>query len=192
MNKEVDGYLQNEKRWKDEFVKLREIALSCNLKEEFKWMKPCYSLNGKNVVLIHGFKEYCAYLFFKGALMKDPENLLVQQTVNVQSPRQIRFTNVKEVDELAPKLKEYILEAMEVELSGKKVKLKKTNEYEVPVEFQRRLDENPELKESFESLTPGRRRAYLFYFASAKQTKTREDRIDKFVSKILGGKGMDD
>lgn len=192
MNKEVDGYIQNEKRWKDEFVKLREIALSCNLKEEFKWMKPCYSLNGKNVVLIHGFKEYCAYLFFKGALMKDPENLLVQQTVNVQSPRQIRFTNVKEVDELAPKLKEYILEAMEVELSGKKVKLKKTNEYEVPVEFQRRLDENPELKESFESLTPGRRRAYLFYFASAKQTKTREDRIDKFVSKILGGKGMDD
>ena len=166
--------------------------LDTGLTEDFKWMHPCYTLNGKNVVLIHGFKEYCALLFFKGALLEDTDGVLIQQTENVQSGRQIRFTSSEQVIKLKPVIRKYVREAIEIEKSGKKIELKKTPDYEIPVEFQTRLDEDPELKNAFESLTPGRQRAYLFYFSTAKQPKTRISRIEKHVDRILNGKGMYD
>ena len=167
-------------------------ALNCGLEETLKWGCPCYTFQNNNVVLIHVFKAYCAFLFFKGALLKDTKGILVQQTENVQSARQIRFTSVQEIKKLTPTLKAYIHEAIAVEKAGLKVKLKKTEEFAIPEEFQHILDNNPALKAAFKALTPGRQRAYLFYFSQAKQAKTREARIEKYMPKILAGKGMDD
>lgn len=179
-------------KWMKEFEELRKIVLSCGLTEGMKWGWPCYSLDKSNIVLIHGFKDYCALLLFKGALLKDPKGILIQQTANVQVPRQIRFTNVGEITGLKTALKAYIFNAIEVEKSGVKVKLKKTSDYEIPAEFQDQLDKNPALNDAFYALSPGRQRGYIFYFSQAKQSKTREQRIDKYVKKILEGKGMDD
>ncbi len=191
-NPEVDAFLEKSNKWQEEFRTLREIILDCGLKEELKWMHPCYTLQNKNIVLMHGFKEYCALLFFKGALLEDPDGILVQQTENVQSQRQIRFTSADEISGMAQVIRNYIRKAMEVEKSGKKIVRKKTSDYPVPEEFQSRLDQSPELKDAFESLTPGRQRAYLFYFSSAKQSGTRRSRVDKYEQKILDGKGMND
>ena len=166
--------------------------LACNLDEKIKWGKPCYTYKDSNIVLMHGFKEYCALLFFKGVLVKDPNGILIQQTKDVQSGRQIRFTKVKEIEYLEQTLKSYIQEAIEVEKAGLKVKLKETSEYEVPDEFQDKLDEYPDLRNAFESLTPGRQRAYLYYFSKAKQSKTREARVKKYIPQILEGKGLND
>lgn len=192
MNPKVDFFFDNAKQWQKEFEKLRTIALDTELEEDLKWGCPCYTYQGKNIFLIHGFKEYCALLFFKGALMKDPENILIQQTENVQAARQIRFTNVKQIIDLEKVLKTYMFEAAEIEESGAKVEMKKTREFEMPDEFQKKLDENHELKEAFEALTPGRQRAYLLHFSSAKQSKTRESRIEKYIPEILNGKGLND
>jgi uncharacterized protein YdeI (YjbR/CyaY-like superfamily) len=175
-----------------ELEELREIALSCGLAETLKWGVACYTLEKGNVVIIHAFKEYCAFLFFKGALMKDPNNILIQQTENVQSARQIRFTNLQEITKLKTILKTYIAQAIEIEKSGAKVDFKKTREFPKPEEFETKLQENPALKPAFEALTPGRQRAYLLYFAAAKQTKTREARIEKYTDRILDGIGLDD
>jgi uncharacterized protein YdeI (YjbR/CyaY-like superfamily) len=168
------------------------IVLDCGLSEDLKWGNPCYTFADRNVVLIHGFKEYCALLFFKGALLKDPKSILVQQTENVQATRQIRFTRLQEIVKLKTTLKAYIREAIEVEKSGAKVKFKKTTQFKVPEEFQNKLAESPELKTAFKALTPGRQRAYLLYFSAAKQSKTRESRVEKSVQQILNGKGLDD
>ena len=192
MNPKVDGLLKKTKGWREEFETLREIVLDYPLTEEVKWGQACYTSDGKNVVLIHGFKEYCALLFFKGALLKDPKRLLIQQTENVQSGRQIRFTNVREIVEMKPILKAYLQEAIEVEKAGLKVKLKKTSDFKVPEEFQKKLDEMPALKKAFAALTPGRQRGYLFYFSAAKQSKTREARVEKCMPQILQGKGLED
>jgi uncharacterized protein YdeI (YjbR/CyaY-like superfamily) len=191
-NPKVDGFFRKAKQWQDEFEKLRMTILDCGLTEELKWGKPCYSLQSGNVVLIHGFKEYCAVLFFKGALLKDPKGLLIQQTENVQAARQIRFTNVRQIVEMESVLETYIQEAIEVEKAGSEVKLKKTSEFKVPEEFQIKLKENPALKAAFQALTPGRQRGYLLYFSGAKQSKTREARVEKYVPRILKGKGLDD
>jgi uncharacterized protein YdeI (YjbR/CyaY-like superfamily) len=191
MNPRVDFFFKSVK-WHDEYEQLRLIALDSGLKEELKWGCPCYSLDKKNIVLIHGFKDYCAVLFFKGALLKDPKGILIQQTKNVQSARQVRFTQVKEITKLAPTLKKYIKEAIEVEQAGLKVTLKKTTDYSVPEEFQTKLNKMPTLKRAFAALTPGRQRAYLFYFSQAKQVKTREARIEKYLKQIMSGKGLDD
>lgn len=172
---------------------LREIITeNDSLEEDYKWMHPCYTLDEKNVVLIHGFKEYCALLFHKGVLMKDPQNILIQQTENVQSARQIRFRNIEEVEKQRTIIKKYIQEAVKIEQSGQKVELKKVSEYPVPEEFQRALDEDKTLNESFYALSPGRQKGYLFYFNQAKQSKTRETRIEKYYQNILDGKGIDD
>ena len=192
MNPTVDAFLSRAKKWRQEFEKLRAIVLGCGLREELKWGQPCYTLEGKNIVLMHGFKGYCALLFFKGALLNDTRGILIQQTENVQSARQIRFTNVREIVKLERTLKEYIFEAVEVERAGLKVKLKKTSEYKVPEEFQAELKANPALKAAFQALTPGRQRAYLFYFSQAKQSKTRTARVEKYVPQILDGKGLSD
>ncbi len=192
MNPKVDEFLSKAKKWKEEFEQLRMIALDCGLTEEYKWMHPCYTLEGKNIVLIHGFKKYCALLFFKGVLLKDPEGILIQQTKNVQAARQIRFTNVREIIEMEPILKAYIQEAIELEKAGLKVEKKKTSDYPVPEEFQTKLDEDPALKEAFNELTPGRQRAYLFYFSQAKQSKTRASRVERYIEHILNGKGLND
>jgi uncharacterized protein YdeI (YjbR/CyaY-like superfamily) len=192
MNPKVDAFLAREKRWKAEFEKLRQIILDCQLSEELKWGQPCYALDGNNIVLMHGFKEYCALLFMKGALLKDAKGVLVQQTENVQSARQIRFTGVQEISKLEKTLKAYIREAIEVERAGLKVELKKTADYKVPEEFQARLDALPALKAAFEALTPGRQRAYLFHFSQPKQSATRESRVEKLIPKILDGLGLDD
>lgn len=192
MNPEVDWFFEKETNWQKEYQKLRTIILDCGLTEELKWGCPCYTFQDSNIVLIHGFKEYCAVLFFKGALLADAEGILIQQTENVQSARQVRFTNVKEISELERTLKAYIYEAIEVEKAGLKVKLKKTSEYNVPEEFQKKLDKMPRLKKAFEALTPGRQRGYIFYFSQAKQSKTREARIEKYLKQILDGKGLDD
>lgn len=192
MNPKVDFFFDKAQQWQKEFEKLRAIALETQLVEELKWGCPCYTYEGKNIFLIHGFKEYCALLFFKGALLKDPESILIQQTENVQASRQIRFTEVQQIIDLEKVLKEYMFEAVEVEESGAKVEMKKTKEFEMPEEFQKKLNENQELKEAFESLTPGRQRAYLLYFSSAKQSKTRESRIEKYIPEILNGKGLND
>jgi len=195
MNKkhpEVDEFLSNAKQWKEEYKQLRAICLDCDLTEDFKWMHPCYTFEGNNIVLIHGFKEYCALLFHKGVLLKDPEDILIQQTENTQSARQMRFTNVQEVVELERVIKAYIREAVEAEKSGLEVEFKKTKEYDVPEEFQQKLDEMPDLKEAFEALTPGRQRGYLLHFSGAKQSKTRTRRVERCIPQILGGKGLND
>jgi uncharacterized protein YdeI (YjbR/CyaY-like superfamily) len=192
MNPKVDWYFNNAKKWQEEIEKLREIVLDCQLTEELKWGCPCYTFQDNNIVLIHVFKEYCALLFFKGALLNDAEGILIQQTKNVQSGRQMRFTNLQEIEEQEQIIKAYIYEAIEVEKAGLKVELKKTSEYTIPEEFQKKLDKNKALKTAFEALTPGRQRGYLFYFSQAKQSKTREARIEKCMPQILDGKGLDD
>ena len=192
MNPKVDWYFTKAKKWQEELAQLRTIALDCNLVEDLKWGCPCYSFEKSNIVLIHAFKEYCAFLFFKGVLLKDPKGILVQQTENVQAARQIRFTNVKEIVKLNKTLKAYIYEAVKVEEAGLKVPLKKTAEFKMPEEFQKRLDKNRALKKAFEALTPGRQRGYLLHFSSAKQSKTREARIEKYIPQILDGKGLED
>lgn len=192
MNPKVDFYFEKNEKWQKEIEKMRTIALDCGLEEELKWGCPCYQFEKSNIVLIHVFKEYCAYLFFKGALLNDPNGILVQQTENVQAARQIRFTNVKEISKLARTLKTYIYEAIEVERAGLKVKLKKTAQFKMPEEFQKKLDKKPALKKAFDALTPGRQRAYLLHFSSPKQSKTREARIEKLMPQILQGKGLND
>lgn len=191
-NPKVDAFIRKAKQWQEEYEQLRIIILDCGLTEEFKWRNPCYTLQGKNIVLMHGFKDYCALLFFKGALFKDPMGILIQQTENVQAARQIRFTNVDEIAEMEPIIKAYIDEAVEVEKAGLEVDFKETAEFNMPPEFQAKLDENPELKTAFEALTPGRQRAYLLYFSGAKQSKTRTSRIEKYWQRILDGKGLND
>ena len=191
-NPKVDAILRDAKSWQPEFEKLRSIVLDCDLTEELKWGQPCYSLGKANIVLIHGFKEYCALLFFKGALMKDPERILIQQTENVQAGRQIRFTSLPEIARMENLLKSYIADAVEVEKAGLKVDFKETKEFSMPEEFRIKLEAMPDLKVAFEQLTPGRQRAYLLHFSSAKQAKTREARIEKCLPQILAGKGLDD
>jgi len=191
-NPKVDFFFHKAKQWQEEYEKLRTIALECGLVEELKWGCPCYTDQKKNIVLIHGFKGYCALLFFKGALLKDPKGILIQQTENVQSSRQIRFTSLREIVKLKATIKAYILEAIDVEKAGLKVSYKKTAEFKMPEEFEKKLDESPALKKAFKELTPGRQRGYLLYFSQPKQTKTREARIEKSVPQILKGKGLDD
>ncbi|MBU8571837.1 YdeI family protein [Bacillus subtilis] len=191
-NPKVDEFLSKAKKWKEEFEKLRTIILDCELTEDFKWMHPCYTYHNKNIVLIHGFKEYCALLFHKGALLQDTDGILIQQTENVQAARQIRFTNVQEINEIENILKAYIHEAIEVEKAGLKVDVNKNIELNIPEELQNKFDEIPALKTAFEALTPGRQRAYTLYFSQAKQSKTRESRVEKYVQKILDGKGLKD
>jgi len=191
-NPRVDVFLKKEKKWRDEFEKLRMIALDCGLTEELKWGQPCYTFEKKNIVLMHGFKDYCALLFFKGALLKDSKGVLVQQTKNVQAGRQIRFTNVQEIVKMKTVLKAYIREAIEVEKAGLEVNFKKTTEFAIPEEFQDKLDEFPALKTAFNALTPGRQRAYILYFSAPKQSKTRESRVEKCMQQILNGKGLND
>jgi uncharacterized protein YdeI (YjbR/CyaY-like superfamily) len=186
----VDQYIEKIKNWKEETKLLRQLCLSCGLTEEFKWMHPCYTLQGKNIVLIHGFKEYCALLFNKGVLLQDTNKILIQQTENVQSARQMRFTNLREIQNLSHAIKTYIFEAIEVEKSGLEVKMKKTSEFNNPEEFEKVLKQNADLRRAFEALTPGRQRGYLLYFSQAKQSKTRADRIRKSIPKILEGKGL--
>jgi uncharacterized protein YdeI (YjbR/CyaY-like superfamily) len=192
MNPKVDWFFEKDTKWQKEYEKLRMIILDCGLDEELKWGCPCYTFEKKNIVLIHGFKEYCALLFFKGALLDDPNDILIQQTKNVQSARQVRFTNIREIVKMEKILKAYTYEAIEVERAGLKVKLKKTSEYKIPVEFQKKLDKNKVLKTAFDKLTPGRQRGYLFYFSQPKQSKTREARVEKYTKQILGGKGLND
>lgn len=192
MNPKVDWYFTKNKRWQEEIEHLRDIALSCGLEEELKWGCPCYTLNKANIVLIHVFKEYCAYLFFKGAILNDPKKILIQQTANVQAARQIRFTSAKEIVKMKSVLKTYIKEAIQVEKKGLKVEFKKTAEFAMPAEFATALKQDASLKKAFYKLTPGRQRGYLLYFSSAKQIKTREDRIEKYYTAILDGKGLDD
>ena len=192
MNPKVDWFFSKDTKWQEEYEQLRKIILDCGLIEELKWGCPCYTYGKSNIVLIHGFKEYCAVLFFKGVLLNDPNGILIQQTKNVQSARQIRFTNIKEIVKMEKILKAYVYEAIEVERAGLKVKLKKTSEFKVPEEFQKRLDKSNALKKAFDSLTPGRQRAYIFYFSQAKQSKTREARVEKYIKQILSGKGLDD
>lgn len=192
MNPKVDEYLSKAKKWQEEFEKLRMIILDCQLTEELKWGVPCYTFQKRNIVLIHGFKEYCALLFFKGALLHDAHGILIKQTENVQAGRQIRFTSVQEIVEMEAILKAYIYEAIEVEKAGLKVDFKKNTELIIPEEFQNKLDEIPALKAAFEALTPGRQRAYILYFSKPKQSKTRESRIEKCMQQILNGKGLED
>ena len=192
MNPKVDGYLKRSKYWQDELATLRKIILACELSEELKWGCPCYTFQKKNIVLIHGFKEYCAVLFFKGALLKDANGILIQQTENVQAARQIRFTSAQEIVETETILKTYIYEAIEVEKAGLKVNLKKNTELIFPEEFQSKLDETPALKTAFDALTPGRQRAYNLHFSAPKQSKTREARVEKCMQQILDGKGLND
>jgi uncharacterized protein YdeI (YjbR/CyaY-like superfamily) len=192
MNPKVDEFLSKTQKWQEEFITLRRIVLDCQLTEELKWGVPCYTFQNSNVVLMHGFKEYCALLFVKGALLKDAMGILITQTENTQAARQLRFTSVEEIEELEPILKTYLNQAIEIEKSGLKVDFKKTAEYKIPEEFQKKLDEIPALKAAFEALTPGRQRAYLLYFSGAKQAKTREARVEKYMEQILNGKGLDD
>lgn len=192
MNPKVDFFFDKAEKWQKEFEQLRTIVLDCGLTEELKWGQPCYMFQQSNVVLIHGFKEYCALLFFKGALLSDANGILIQQTAHVQAARQIRFTNVREITAMAPILKTYIYEAIEVEKAGLKVKYKQTSEFTIPEEFQHKLDKMPALKKAFEALTPGRQRAYIFYFSQPKQSKTRVARVEKYLPHILHGKGLDD
>ena len=191
-NPKVDALLERSDTWREEYGRLREIILDCDLDENFKWGWPCYSLGKTNIVLIHGFKEYCALLLFKGALMKDPDGILVQQTENVQAARQIRFTSAAQIAGMENMLKSYIHDAIEVEKSGARVEMKKTGEFAMPDEFRDALEKNGDLKAAFHSLTPGRQRAYLLHFASAKQAKTRIARIERATPAILEGKGLDD
>src|SRR5689334_6610193 len=197
-NPEVDFFFSKAQKWKEEFRKLRTIVLGCGLTEELKWLKPCYTFPAtagrrqSNVVLIHGFKEYCALLFMKGALLTDARGILVQQTENVQAARQIRFTTGREIVKIKPVVKAYIKEAIEVEKAGLEVSYKKTSEFKVPDELQNKLDAMPVLRTAFEALTPGRQRGYILYFSGAKQSKTRESRVEKWIPQILEGKGLND
>ncbi len=192
MKPKDDKYLRKAKKWREEIEKLRMIVLDCGLTEELKWGWPCYTHQKRNIVLIHGFKEYCALLFFKGALLNDGKGILIQQTQNVQAARQIRFTNVREIVKMEPILKAYIHEAIEVEKAGLKVKFKKTSAFTIPEEFQNKLDKIPALNTAFNALTPGRQRAYIFYFSQPKRSETRESRVEKHVQRILNGKGLND
>jgi uncharacterized protein YdeI (YjbR/CyaY-like superfamily) len=192
MNPNVDFYFSKAKKWQEELEQLRMIVLACGLSEELKWGVPCYTFHKSNIVLIHVFKEYCAILFVKGALLNNANGVLIQQTENVQAARQIRFTNVLEIVKMEPILKAYIYEAIEVEKAGLKVNFKKTKEFIIPEEFQNKLNENPALKTAFDALTPGRQRAYIFYFSQPKQSKTRESRVEKCMQQILDAKGLDD
>jgi uncharacterized protein YdeI (YjbR/CyaY-like superfamily) len=192
MNPKVDEYLSKAQKWQGEMEKLRMILLDCQLIEELKWGKPCYTFQKSNIVLIHGFKEYCALLFFKGVLLHDTNGILIEQTENVQAGRQIRFTNVGEIVEMETILKTYIYEAIEVEKAGLEVNFKKSTEFIIPEEFQNKFHEIHALKTAFEALTPGRQRAYILHFSAPKQSKTRESRIEKCMQKILNGKGLDD
>src|SRR5688500_7326170 len=191
-NPKVDLFLSRAEKWREEFETLRTIALECGLTEELKWGQPCYTFEERNIVLVHGFKDYCALLFFKGALLTDGMRLLLTQTENVQAARQIRFTSVRAIVKLGPVLKAYVREAIEVEKAGLKVPLKKTSEFKIPEEFQSKLDGTPALKRAFDALTPGRQRAYLLYFSAPKQSKTKESRIEKSIPRILIGKGLND
>lgn len=192
MNPKVDFFFTNANQWKEEYEKLRTIVLGTGLTEELKWGCPCYTINGDNVVLIHGFKDYCAVLFFKGALLSDPNGVLIRQSENVQAQRQMRFVNLIDILEKEAVLRTCIHEAIEVEKAGLKVELKQTSEFKMAEEFQHKLDTFPALKAAFEGLTPGRQRGYLLYFSQAKQAKTREARIEKYMPQILNGKGLDD
>jgi uncharacterized protein YdeI (YjbR/CyaY-like superfamily) len=192
LNPKVDWFFTKPTKWQQEYELLRIIALDSGLTEELKWGNPCYTMGGKNIVLIHGFKEYCAYLFFKGALLKDESGILIQQTPNVQVPRQVRFTNTKEIVKLQPTLKAYIKEAMQVEKAGLKVVLKKTSEYKMPEELKAKLDDDPALKKAFYALTPGRQRGYIYNVSQPKLAKTRQERVEKYAKLIIMGKGIDD
>ena len=192
MNLKVDWFFNKATKWQEEYSAVRKLVLDCGLTEELKWGCPCYTVEKSNIVLIHGFKDYCALLFMQGALLKDPKNILVQQTENVQSARQIRFANVEEILKSKQTIKAYIKEAMALDKAGIKVELKKTTEYKIPGEFKTVLDDMPELKTAFKALTAGRQRGYLLFFSAAKQAKTRESRIEKYIHKILDGKGIDD
>ena len=192
MNPKVDFYFNKAGKWQEEIRRLRTVVLDCGLTEELKWGCPCYTFEKTNIVLIHVFKEYCALLFFKGTLLKDTKGILIQQTENVQAARQIRFTNVQEIVKMKTILKAYIYEAIEVEKAGLKVDLKKTTEFSIPEEFQKKLTKTPALKTAFKALTPGRQRAYLLYFSAPKQSKTRESRVEKCMQQILNGRGLND
>ena len=192
MNPKVDFYFIKANKWQEEIEQLRTIALDCGLTEQLKWGCPCYTLQKSNIVLIHGFKDYCALLFMQGALLKDKKKILVQQTENVQSARQIRFTTVEDILKNKSLIKSYIQEAIALDKAGLKIELKKTTEYKIPEEFKVMLDDMPELKKAFQALTPGRQRGYLLFFAAPKQAKTREARIEKYLQQILNGKGLDD
>ncbi|TRX35557.1 hypothetical protein FNW52_10995 [Flavobacterium sp. ZT3R18] len=192
MNPKVDFYFSKSEKWQSALEQLRRIVLDCQLTEELKWGCPCYTFQGNNIVLIHEFKEYCALLFFKGALLNDANDILIQQTKNVQAARQIRFTNVQEIVEKEAILKAYIYEAIEVEKAGLEVQFKKTDEFIIASAFQKKLDEFPGLKSAFEALTPGRQKAYLLHFSAPKQSKTQESRVEKYMPQILSGKGLND
>ena len=192
MNPKVDFYFDKAEKWQEEIKQLRTIVLGCDLVEELKWGCPCYTFGKSNIVLIHVFKEYCALLFFKGALLSDPKGILIQQTENVQAARQIRFTNVQEIVKLKTALKTYIYAAVAIEEAGLKIPLKKTADFAVPEEFQNKLDEMPDLQKAFKALTPGRQRAYLFHFSQPKQSKTRLSRVEKAMQQIMDGKGLND
>ncbi|MCO5249349.1 MAG: DUF1801 domain-containing protein [Chitinophagales bacterium] len=193
MNARSERFFEKSQKWNEEYNLLREIILeNKTLEEDFKWMHPCYTFEGKNVVLIHGFKEYCALLFHKGALLKDPKGILIQQTENVQSARQIRFANVKQIVNLKSVIKDYIKQAVEIEKSGKKVEMKKVTDYPIPQELQQALNDDTAFNKAFYTLTPGRQKGYLFYFNQAKQSQTRQTRIEKYYQHILDGKGIDD
>ena len=191
-NPKADFYFNKAGKWQEAVEKLRVIILDCGLDEEVKWGCPCYTFNGDNIVLIHDFKEYCALLFFKGSLLNDSHNILIQQTENVQAARQMRFTSVEQIMELAPMIKTYVYEAIEVEKAGLKVALKQTDEFKIADEFEQKLNAIPALKTAFEALTPGRQRAYLLHFSAPKQAKTREARVEKYIPQILAGKGLND
>jgi uncharacterized protein YdeI (YjbR/CyaY-like superfamily) len=192
INPKVDGYLRKSKKWREESQKLREIVLDCQLTEEVKWRQPCYVFEGRNIVLIQGFKDYCALLFFKGALLKDAKGILEKPGENTQAGRRIPFTDFQQIVKMEPVLKAYIREAIEVEKTGLKVKLKKITQFKIPKELQSGFDEMPELETAFRALTPGRQRAYMLYFSGAKQSTTRESRVEKCAQRILKGKGIDD
>ncbi|HEV7779660.1 MAG TPA: DUF1801 domain-containing protein [Chitinophagaceae bacterium] len=192
MNPKVDWYFSKAKKWQKELEQLRTIALGCHLVEDLKWGCPCYTFEKKNIVLIHAFKEYCAFLFFKGALLKDTKTILIRQTENVQAVRQVRFTSVQEIVKMKKVLTAYIYEAVKVEEAGLKVSLKKTEAFKMPEEFKKKLDKDRALQKAFEALTPGRQRGYLLYFSAPKQSKTRESRIEKWKQPILDGKGLKD
>ena len=192
MNPKVDAFLDGSEKWQKEMKKLRKIVLNCNLTEELKWGVPCYTVNKNNVVLIHAFKEYCALLFIKGSLLSDSHSILIQQTENVQAGRQVRFTHIDQITEQEAILKAYIFEAVEIEKAGMKVVFKKTSDYQLPEELTTKFNEIPQFKTAFEALTPGRQRAYIFYFSQAKQAKTRETRIENCIPKILMEKGLND
>ncbi|WP_343589759.1 DUF1801 domain-containing protein [Flavobacterium sp.] len=191
-NSKVDFYFEKAEKWRAEIEQMREIVLDCHLSEELKWGSPCYTFEKANIVLIHYFKEYCAFLFFKGALMKDLDNILIQQSDNVQAARQVRFTNVQDILAKKEILKKYIFEAAEIEKSGQKVELKKVSEFEIAEELQNKFDSDPDFKKAFYTLTPGRQRGYLLHFSQPKQSKTREARVEKNMPRILEGKGLND